>query len=769
MYYQIIKNDIIRNKAITLTITLFVAAAAMLVALATSLAVNLTGALDSLMVQSKTTHFMQMHSGEVDYERLAEFVEENNNVDEFQVLEFLNIDSTQMIFQNGSLVGSMQDNGLSTQSKKFDYLLNLDGNIINAKDGELYVPICYMRDDTARLGDKVVICGKDFIVAGFLRDSQMNSALSSSKRFLVSQNDYDEMQSRGSMEYLIEFRLKDVSAMGTFEADYASAGLPANGPTVTYGLFKTMNGFSDGMMIGVILLVSLLVVVVAFMCIRFTILAKIEDDFREIGVMKAIGLRVSDIRNMYLAKYAAIGFTGCTVGYILSLAFGRMLTENIRLYMGESINASLAPVLGIVGAVFILLAIILYVSGVLRRLRKISAAEAIRFGTRQEKVVGAKHFTLGQNRLFSANSFLGLNDVLARKNLYATMLAVVVIASFIMIVPQNLYNTISAKSFSTYMGIGNCDLRIDIQQTDNIVEKATEIHSAMNSDSDIAKTVILTTKIFKTNTGENLKVELGNHSVFPVEYATGKAPMNSNEIALSVMNADELAKQVGDSITLNIGSSQKQLTVCGIYSDITNGGKTAKAVFTDTLADAMWSTICADVADKSLITAKVTEYGEHFSYAKVSSINDYITQIFGQTISSIKSASYTAITIALFITVLVTLLFMKMLLAKDRYSIAVMKAVGFTNSDIKRQFTMRAMFVLIIGILLGTVLANTLGEVLGGMVISSFGASSFKFMINPISAYLLCPLGMVCVVLIGTMLGTSDAGKIKICENIKEG
>lgn len=73
-----------------------------------------------------------------------------------------------------------------------------------------------------------------------------------------------------------------------------------NGPTVTYGLFKTMNALSDGMMIAVILLVSALVVAIAFMCIRFTLLAKIEDDYREIGVMKAIGLSVSDIKRFIL-------------------------------------------------------------------------------------------------------------------------------------------------------------------------------------------------------------------------------------------------------------------------------------------------------------------------------------------------------------------------------------------------------------------------------------------------------------------------------------
>ncbi|WP_232697507.1 ABC transporter permease [Brevibacillus daliensis] len=772
MYYRIIRNDISKSKLMALTTTIFIAFAAMLVSLSAILVVNLSGAIDTLMKQAKTPHFMQMHSGDIDTVRLADFADQNSNVDEFQVLEFLNVDGAQIVIDGNSLADNVQDNGFSTQSEKFDYLLDLDGNVINVSDGEIYVPVGYMKDGTAKVGDKVVIDGKKFTVAGFLRDSQMNSLLASSKRFLVSENDYAAIKDFGSTEYLIEFRLKDLSAIGAFETAYTSAGLEANGPTITYPLFKMLNAISDGLMIAVILLVSALVVAIAFMCIRFTLLAKIEDDYREIGVMKAIGLRVSDIKKIYHAKYAVMAAVGCTLGFALSFVFRGMLLENIRLYMGESENSSFALFFGMIGILFVFLAIIAYVSKVLKRFRKISAAEAIRFGTSQEKSAGAKHFCLSGNRLLNTNIFLGVKDVLARKSLYATMLAVLVISTFIIIVPQNLYNTISSKSFITYMGIGSSDMRIDIQQTDNISKKAAEIVKTLERDRSISKYAVLTTKTFKAKTEhgseEGIKIELGDHSIFPVEYSEGRAPVAEDEIALSAINADELGKKVGDVITLVIEGKEKNLTVCGTYSDITNGGKTAKAVFSDNSADIMWCVIYAELSDKSLVKGKTSEYADRFNFAKISGIDEYITQTFGSTISSIGKASYVAIVVALIITVLVTLLFMKMLVAKDRYSIAVMKSLGFTNSDITIQYISRSVFVLIVGIVLGMLLANTLGGVLASAVISSFGASSFTFVVNPLSAYLLYPLMMICSVLIATIIGTSSAGQIKISENMKE-
>lgn len=771
MYLRIIRNDISKSKAITLTTTLFVAAAAALVSLAAILIVNLSGSLGTLMSQAETPHFMQMHSGDIDMKRLTAFAEQDEHVDEFQVIDFLNMDGAQIQLGDESLAISVQDNGFSTQSEAFDYLLDLHGDIITVTDGELYVPISYMRDSGVKVGDQAVISGKELTIAGFLRDSQMNSSLSGSKRFLVSDHDFAEIKKYGSTEYLIEFRLKDLSALSSFEAAYAAAGLEANGPTVTYSLFKMMNALSDGMMIGIILLISILVVAIAWMCIRFTLLAKIEDDYREIGVMKAIGMRISDIKRIYLAKYTLIAAAGSLLGFVLSLLSKGMLLENIRLYMGESDNSADAFLFGIIGILLVFLAIVTYVSMVLNRFRKISAADAIRFGVSQDTKTGAKRFTLNQSRLWNTNIFLGIKDVLARKKLYITMLAVLVISSFILIVPQNLYNTISARSFTSYMGIGNYDMRIDIQQAADMSDLSDKIASTMHSDSAISKYAVLTTKTFQTRTKEgteeNIKVELGDHSIFPVTYTEGRAPAVENEIALSTLNAEEMGKKLGDRLTLVINGEKADLTVTGIYSDITNGGKTAKAVFTDSSVPIMWSMICAELIDKSVTDHKVSEYAAKFKQAKVTDIDEYVTQTFGSTISSVEKASYAAAFAALIVIVLITLIFMKLLVAKDRYSIAVMKALGFTNSDIKAQYVVRSAFVLIVGITLGTLLANTLGELLAGAAISSFGASTFHFTVDPISAYLLSPLMMMITVLIATIIGTSGADRIQIYENIK--
>ncbi|MDC7289170.1 response regulator [Blautia schinkii] len=80
----------------------------------------------------------------------------------------------------------------------------------------------YKMDGSAKSGDTLTVGSVSLTVAGFLRDSAMNADVAGSKRFLVSENDFKDLESFGSMEYLIEFRLNDPA----FQSDYFAARLP---------------------------------------------------------------------------------------------------------------------------------------------------------------------------------------------------------------------------------------------------------------------------------------------------------------------------------------------------------------------------------------------------------------------------------------------------------------------------------------------------------------------------------------------------------------
>lgn len=775
MYGKMILSDIRKSKLISITIAVFITTAAALTSAASMLGINLFGAVNHLMEEAKAVHFMQMHSGDVDGQQVQNFADTQGNVEKYQLAQFLNMNASEIFIGENSLEGSVQDNGFSTQNEEFDFLLDLNGDIIHPADGEVYVPLCYKKDGSAKSGDMMTVHGVPLMVAGFLRDSAMNADIAGSKRFLVSENDFRDLKSFGSMEYLIEFRLKDQTEFPAFQADYFAAGLPANGPPViSRPLLTLMNAITDGMMIAVLIMISILVIIVAILCIRLTLLAKVEEDYREIGVLKAVGLRSKDIAKLYSAKYGAIAGSACILGFLFSFSLLAPLTENMRMYMGDSGRGAAAPFIGILGASIVFLAVIWYVKAVLRRFRKIPAAQAVRYGAPIEKSIAVKGFRFSENRLLSRNVFLGLKDVLSRRKLYVTMFTVLVIASFLLIVPQNIYNTISARSFMTYMGIGESDLSVHFSQTqtDDVSSSAEDLTAALEADENVERYTVLSGMVFsmpkEDGRMERLRVDLGDHSAFPVMYSLGGAPTTDAEIALSSLNAEELGKTLGDELTLIVDGEEKHMTVCGIYSDITGAGKTAKASFETRDADLMRVIIPVELRDKASTAETASRYQAEFPFAAVAAADEYVRQTFGSTLDAIRKASYASFAVAVLLTILVPLLFMKMLVAKDRYSIAVLKSMGFTNGDIRRQYMTRSVIVTALGIVAGIILADTLGEAAGGVLISSFGATAFSFAVNQWFAYLFSPPLIGGCVMIATVLGVSDIRRLKISEYIKE-
>ena len=145
-----------------------------------------------------------------------------------------------------------------------------------------------------------------------------------------------------------------------------------------------------------------------------------------------------------------------------------------------------------------------------------------------------------------------------------------------------------------------------------------------------------------------------------------------------------------------------------------------------------------------------------------------MNQTFGSTIHTVATAAKVAVIVALVITALIVLLFIKMLLAKDRHEIAVLQALGFTSRDIRQQYFMRSLMIVVLGTIIGTILASTLGGQVAGIAMSMMGVSTFRFSINPLVSFVLCPLGMLLVTLLATTIATASLQKIKISDNIKE-
>ena len=89
-----------------------------------------------------------------------------------------------------------------------------------------------------------------------------------------------------------------------------------------------------------ILILSICLILVSFVVLRFSINFTIQEEFREIGVMKAIGLKNRQVRGLYIIKYLVLSIAGASIGFILSIPFSKELIKSVsdNMYFGNSLG-----------------------------------------------------------------------------------------------------------------------------------------------------------------------------------------------------------------------------------------------------------------------------------------------------------------------------------------------------------------------------------------------------------------------------------------------
>jgi putative ABC transport system permease protein len=406
------------------------------------------------------------------------------------------------------------------------------------------------------------------------------------------------------------------------------------------------------------------------------------------------------------------------------------------------------------GAGIIFLIVCLSCLDVLRRFHSISAVEALRAGRIAADGRGLRLLSLSRFSLPDVNLTLALRDVLLRSRMFLILALVFFCCSFIILVPLNFLNTIESPGFISYMGIGRSDIRIDLRPGADGQLRFGQMLASLEADPDVRALVPVSTyrcRVSKEASEDfSLNVDTGDFTVFPLEYLEGRSPRLEGEIALSLLNAKEMDVQPGDRLSLIGGNGLFQLEVCGIYQDVTNGGYTAKALSLPATVkgEAIRHTLSLDLRRDVQGERKIREYSRSFAPARVTDIESYLQQTLGETSALVRRITVLAIASALAGCLLITSLFLRMILAKDGSLIAIMKGTGFSREDIGKQYLLKILLVLGLGIIAGTLTANSVGQELVSALWSLMGASRIRFVIDPIRAYVLVPALLILPVIL---------------------
>ncbi len=735
---------------------------------------QLFSAITSMYETAKPPHFLQMHMGTIEQADIDEFNESFEGVTYWQSVPMITLYGDNIIVTGDDKSYTLSDCRLDIsfvkQNEEYDVLLDEKRTSLNLADGEIGVPIIVLDQYDISLGDKIILSGngieKQFTVVTYVYDGMMNSTTCSSTRFLISDADFDSLFGNiGETEYLIETYFTDSSLASAYQTAYEQSDkeLPKNGQAITYTVIFLLSALTDILTAMVFVLAGFMLVIVAVMCLRYVILAELEDDVDTIGTMKSIGIPDKGIENLYLAKIRILMSVGGVAGFLLALLFLPRFTSHISRFFGAQPLKLQNLLLAIASVVSIYCIILLFAKKLLKQIETKTIVDLLVLDEGFSKKVKVKSRLYKSGKL-STNALIGMQEV---RNGYGIVFILMLIITFLVMVPIRSLQTMQAEDFVTYMGSPICDLLVEVMQGESLEERNEELSNILSEEVEKGyvqnATVLRRVRLQAYSNAEELvgvHVDTGSLAGKGIVYIRGTNPSEENHIALSYLLANELGKEVGDKVNIISDNQTYCMEVCGIYQDVTSGGKTAKAIydFEGELSEKysyqleLSNDISAEVFSNHLKSLLSSGYS-------IKSMDSFLEQTLGGVTVRFSQAVYLVITIGIIITIFIVLLYMELRFARTIHVLAGKIAMGIPMKAICMQELYPMLFTGCTGIVLGIVLTELLGEKIVSTLFSllGLGITSISFSTMTIS----CILVPVSLAIILVVINLSVCMKVK--------
>lgn len=781
MNFRILKKDLLRKKSMNFILLVFILLATMFIAASLkTLDVTYNG-LDYYFEQAKLSDYILCVIGGKEGEdtendkKIMDFLESQENVKNYKTDYMLLMSPSQFksdkakkdLFSDSAFVSSLS----IYQQIFFD---SENKQITGIKDGEIYVPKKIMEKNNLKQGDSVYIdCEngyrKEFSIKGYVKDAFLGSEMMGTSRFIVSENDYFELEESGS---LVDTRMYSVfcSDLDKFEKDYNNCDF-----NVLFNCDKQLiktTYIMDIIIALVLLMVSLCLIIIAVIMLRFTIIFTVNEDFKEIGIMKAIGVSNISIRKLYMAKYFILSILGAIAGFFASIPFENKLLDNVTeniVAESNSVNGFFLEMLISVIVIFIVTAFAYISTG---KIKKMMPMDAIRRGNNGERFKKKNIFGLSGCKL-RATTFMAVNDVLSELRKYIVLLITSAVGVWLVVMPINTINTLQSDEIAKWFALVKCDFwvidnarYVELQfqdEKEKYVEYMDEVkerleHGGLGVDN-ISMEIMFRLRARKGEYSySSLAFQGLGTDTRDYFYNEGKAPILDNEVAVTHIVADKLKAGIGDEIYITIAGEERKFIITAIYQSMNNMGDGIRfsdetALDYSSVSGGFGMQVVVDEQSKEKYKDGVLDKAkEILTEAKIQSMGEFIDNMLGSISGKLQSLKFLILTVVLLINILVVVLMQKMFIIRERGEMGMLKAIGFSNNAIISWQSKRVMLVLFFGILLGTITGTPFSQITSGQVFKLMGASHITFQINNIEIYLIYPVIIFVVTVVACVI-----------------
>ena len=757
MFLRILQKDLKRKKTMNIILFLFIVLATMFVSSGINNVVTVMNGTDYYLDKAGVGDYIVLTMGDGAVGALDEMLEKEESIKGYRLEQVVFGSQNYMTKSDGSALESKNTSIFqSIESATITFFDKENNPITEIKQGHMYVTGTVMEKNNLQPGDVIRLnhngVEQEFVLDGLAKDALLGSDFMGNTRFLMNDADMQKLLAnetiyehyRGEICY---FDTDDVKALKAALTEVTNIGF--DGPRSTIKLAYVM----DMIIAFIVLILSVCLIIVSFVVLKFTITFTITEEFREIGVMKAIGLSNGKVRSLYIVKYLLMSVVGAIVGFFASIPFGKLLMDSVSKKMVLGNDNALLFNFG--GSVLVVCVIVLFAYLCTGKVKKATPVDAIRSGQTGERYKNKT--VLRIQKCPTGNAlFMALNDVLSSpKRFLSIIISFGLCTLFVLILVNTTATMKSDKLIYTFgtksdlylpdsklldtMGGGSREEML--LYIDELEKKLTEA----GMPAEICLEMIYKYPITFQGNDYILTCQQGlNTETSEYKYIEGATPESKDEISITPQISEMLGAKIGDIITIHFGEQDVECMVTAYHQTMNQLGEIirlhedAPTDFKFVAGALHFQINFLDKPDVEEIELRKERIKELFDNAEVTNSTEYCidcTMVAG----TLESVQFLLLGITLVVVILVTILMERSFIADEKGQIAILKAIGFRDSAIIKWHVYRFGLVGLLAVILAAVCSIPMTELCINPIFGMMGAVDVDYNIDPLQIFLLYP------------------------------
>lgn len=761
MFFRILKKDLKRKKTMNIILLLFIILATMFVSSGINNVITVVSGTDYYLDKARVGDYVIITMGDNAVGAMEEVLSSDSSVEDYSVENVVygsqenisTVDGEEVTTKNTVIFQSLADSKIS--------FFDVDNEKIQTVEaGHTYVSGDFMKSNHLKIGDKVQIKHNDvdmtLTLDGKAKDALLGSQFMGNTRFILNEEDMQmllqdeniKLHFRGEIGYV---KTDDTIAMASAVANITNVAFSGTRSTIK------MCYVMDMIVAFIILILSICLIIVSFVVLKFSVNFTISEEYREIGVMKAIGITNRKIRWLYIIKYMMLAVVGAVIGFAASIPFGNLLLKSVseNMVLGNDIGI----LTNILGSFLVILVINLFAYHCTGKVKKSSPVDAIRSGQTGERYKKKSLYRIGRSHT-GTSLYMAINDVLSSPRRFITIVVSFFICTLFVLILVNTVATMKSPNLIYTFGTKS-DLYVtdvaDVMEVMSTGEKSSLEDYFSKKEKELSKhnmpakfcaEVQYTYKISFEGNDYSLTCQQGlGTTASDYQYSEGMVPQNENEIAITPQISEMTGAEIGDTVTIDYGNEKKDCIVTAYFQTMNKLGELvrlhekAPTDFQFVSSIMSYQIDFTDNPSAKEIEIRRDKIKKLYDNEDVMTATEYCMDCIG-VVDTMEAVQYLLLGITLIVVLLVTILMERSFIADERSQIAILKAIGFKDGAIIKWQVYRFGIVALAAVILAAILSIPMTNLCITPVFGMMGATDINYKIEPLLVFGIYP-GMV--------------------------